>query len=301
MAKQQTALQKSNSSYNQASSETISNMEKDTKNETDILTDQESNAEQKEIVDEAKEAAEEYEKQATRSLFEDQFAVRKARIIKKKKVTGTDLDRLVKFIEENNMQNKKGYTKKALLSKIAGWKNISWKEVIQAAKDASSYPKAKYRLPLTYNNKAFNAAFKEVFLFNSTEGTREWRAKVKRMKKYQSYNTGGYTGEWSDGSRDGRLAMLHQKELVLNANDTQHILDAVDIVRDIVETLKGSSLTSSLGTLSSGRYFNNSNNPIEQRVSIEATFPNATSADEIERALLSLSDSAFQYAYKTRD
>ena len=95
--------------------------------------------------------------------------------------------------------------------------------------------------------------------------------------------------------------MLHQKELVLNANDTQHILDAVDIVRDIVETLKGSSLASSLGTLSSGRYFNNSNNPIEQRVSIEATFPNATSADEIERALLSLSDSAFQYAYKTRD
>ena len=95
--------------------------------------------------------------------------------------------------------------------------------------------------------------------------------------------------------------MLHQKELVLNANDTQHILDAVDIVRDIVETLKGSSLASSLGTLSSGRYLNNSNNPIEQRVSIEATFPNATNADEIERALLSLSDSAFQYAYKTRD
>jgi len=29
--------------------------------------------------------------------------------------------------------------------------------------------------------------------------------------------TGGYTGEWSN---DGRLAFLHQKELVLNAEDT---------------------------------------------------------------------------------
>jgi len=37
------------------------------------------------------------------------------------------------------------------------------------------------------------------------------------IQYYDSYDTGGYTGEWSN---DGRLAFLHQKELVLNAEDT---------------------------------------------------------------------------------
>ena len=39
---------------------------------------------------------------------------------------------------------------------------------------------------------------------------------------------------------------------------------------------------------------------IEQRVAITAEFPNANSADEIKQALLSLSDSAMQYAYRER-
>jgi hypothetical protein len=30
-------------------------------------------------------------------------------------------------------------------------------------------------------------------------------------------DTGGYTGDWGP---DGKIAMLHQKELVLNAEDT---------------------------------------------------------------------------------
>ena len=38
------------------------------------------------------------------------------------------------------------------------------------------------------------------------------------------YDTGGYTGDWSG---EGRLAMLHQKELVLNKKDTANMLDAV--------------------------------------------------------------------------
>ena len=41
---------------------------------------------------------------------------------------------------------------------------------------------------------------------------------------YYQFDTGGYTGEWGS---DGRIAMLHQKELVLNADDTQNLLNAV--------------------------------------------------------------------------
>ena len=46
----------------------------------------------------------------------------------------------------------------------------------------------------------------------------------------RSFDTGGYTGEWGP---EGRLAMLHQKEIVLNAHDTENFLAAIGIVRDI--------------------------------------------------------------------
>jgi len=44
-----------------------------------------------------------------------------------------------------------------------------------------------------------------------------------------------YTGEWDGGSerKNGRLAWLHQKELVLNAHDTENFLDAMNIVRQL--------------------------------------------------------------------
>ena len=40
-----------------------------------------------------------------------------------------------------------------------------------------------------------------------------------------TYDTGGYTGNWN--SSDGRLAVLHEKELVLNKNDTANMLKIV--------------------------------------------------------------------------
>jgi hypothetical protein len=42
-----------------------------------------------------------------------------------------------------------------------------------------------------------------------------------RVSDITGYDTGGYTGEWGP---EGRLAMLHQKEIVLNARDTENML-----------------------------------------------------------------------------
>ena len=50
------------------------------------------------------------------------------------------------------------------------------------------------------------------------------------MSSIKEFDTGGYTGSWGP---DGRLAMLHQKEIILNAHDTENFLKAVNIVRDI--------------------------------------------------------------------
>ena len=51
---------------------------------------------------------------------------------------------------------------------------------------------------------------------------------------YDKFDTGGYTGEWGG---EGRMAMLHEKEIVLNQTDTANILDAVAIVRGIGDML----------------------------------------------------------------
>jgi TP901 family phage tail tape measure protein len=45
-----------------------------------------------------------------------------------------------------------------------------------------------------------------------------------------SFATGGYTGEFGS---DGKLAILHQKELILNQMDTSNILKAVNLVRNL--------------------------------------------------------------------
>ena len=52
--------------------------------------------------------------------------------------------------------------------------------------------------------------------------------------KAQGYDTGGYTGVWGS---DGRWALLHQKELVLNQEDTSNILSAVGIIRHIIDSI----------------------------------------------------------------
>jgi hypothetical protein len=60
-------------------------------------------------------------------------------------------------------------------------------------------------------------------------GSADPEARYKKLlETYASYDTGGYTGEWGP---DGRIAMLHQKEIVLNAHDTENFLSAIEIVR----------------------------------------------------------------------
>lgn len=117
------------------------------------------------------------------------------------------------------------------------------------------------------------------------------------------YDTGGYTGSWSDGNSDaknGKLAYLHQKELVLNASDTENILKAVDIVRQMVQTLKNSAVTDVFSNIANSISAQSSGETVEQNVHITAEFPAANSAAEIESALLSLNERAIQYSFRKK-
>jgi len=66
--------------------------------------------------------------------------------------------------------------------------------------------------------------------------TYEAQKDKKKKKAITNLDTGGYTGSWGP---EGKLAFLHQKELVLNADDTRNMLDAVSILRNVVSNING--------------------------------------------------------------
>ena len=111
-----------------------------------------------------------------------------------------------------------------------------------------------------------------------------------------SFDTGGYTGDWGSSKR---MAFLHEKELVLNADDTKNILSAVDMIRSISKTID-------LNAIAAGSIFASPNSAykssfgsrdsLEQNVHIQAEFPNVSDHNEIEEALNNLVERAAQFA-----
>lgn len=132
------------------------------------------------------------------------------------------------------------------------------------------------------------------------------------ISQISGYNTGGYTGQWFNGSKDGRLAWLHQKELVLNEQDTPKILDAVKLVREmttgsiisdmqnrmnnLISNLENDLIGTYVGLEAAAASVYTNGQTLEQQVHIDATFPNVKDAKEIEAALNNLVNVASQYA-----
>lgn len=114
------------------------------------------------------------------------------------------------------------------------------------------------------------------------------------------FDTGGYTGDWL--GKAGKLALLHAKELVLNAKDTENILSAVDMVRQMSSI--GNSISSALSNMMLGltglgvnRYgsynnssMNNATNVFEIDMHVDGGNP-----EEIKRAILDLPNLAAQF------
>lgn len=120
-------------------------------------------------------------------------------------------------------------------------------------------------------------------------------AKAAKDQDIDSYDTGGYTGNWGNS---GKLAMLHSKELVLNANDTANMLTAVQITRAMLDTIDLNARQASfgLGNLVASGIKDEKDNTLKQEVSIVAQFPNVQDHNEIEEALSNLINRASQYA-----
>lgn len=127
------------------------------------------------------------------------------------------------------------------------------------------------------------------------QGRKASTQKAMNLYKQQfGFDTGGYTGRWGS---DGRLAMLHEKELVLNKEDTANMLDMVNTVRDMVTSIGSNGMLDKtiLSAANAAGMIGPTNTNLDQNVHIEASFPNVESHTEIETALNNLINSASQY------
>nr|DAG27273.1 MAG TPA: minor tail protein [Caudoviricetes sp.] len=114
------------------------------------------------------------------------------------------------------------------------------------------------------------------------------------IPKTSSFDTGGYTGSWG---ADGKFALLHEKELILNAEDTKNFLTAIDTVRQISDMIDLNALSSSGGLTSLfAAKASTSDRTLQQEVTIHAEFPNVEDKDQISAAFNDLVNLASQYA-----
>ena len=109
------------------------------------------------------------------------------------------------------------------------------------------------------------------------------------------FDTGGYTGTWGNV---GKVAVLHEKELILNEDDTSNFLSAIQVTRAMLETidLNAKQASMGVGNLVPSTVKDEMVQTLEQEVHITAEFPNVSDHNEVEEALKNLMNTASQYA-----
>ena len=175
----------------------------------------------------------------------------------------------------------------------------SWEEVkkksIEAAEAANDYLKKDEQSKLPQNAGTSTSVQSSNSISTKTgpaASAQSWNGAAAKVSTV-SFASGGYTGDWGDNN--GRIAVLHKKELILNKDDTVNMLNIIDKVREYVNVIN-SLMTSKI---SNGTTPQNTstivNEPVQQDIHIDANFPNVYNAKEIEEALNNLTNIASQY------
>lgn len=119
-----------------------------------------------------------------------------------------------------------------------------------------------------------------------------------------TFKSGGYTGSWGPS---GRLAIIHEKELILNQDDTNSLINIIREYGKLKSTnsmdilnLSFNDIITKFKSIINKINLNNQNQVAAQQVSIEASFPNVSVASEIEDAFNDLLNRAAQYASLNR-
>lgn len=131
-----------------------------------------------------------------------------------------------------------------------------------------------------------------------TQSPSQYFSNAASMSGITKLATGGYTGAWGS---EGKMAILHEKELILNKTDTENILNTVSMVRSLEQGLLGkiAGMLADLSNLGNNGYISNSTKNNSQSnnnvFNITAEFPNANDVTSIKEAILSLPNIVSQH------
>lgn len=173
------------------------------------------------------------------------------------------------------------------------------------AYDSRNMALKTYTFTVAHGTSRFSTAFLDQVRGLQRTAQMQWGNKYAGLAfvRMESYDTGGYTGDWGS---DGRLAVLHQKELVLNQEDTKNMLAAVQSIRELAPSMIAEMRARISGTaaasqsLFGSRYsgmrsaFDRKATELAQSVQINADFPGVRDAIEIKEALESLVQTSAQ-------
>ena len=140
------------------------------------------------------------------------------------------------------------------------------------------------------NHEKFVQNHGDVYDADWEKAKQSWQEFLDKYADAAQYDTGGYTGSWGS---EGRMAVLHEKENVFNAEDTERLLNAAQLLKTIDISAKtfaaglGNILLPQIGALAQ---------TLDQNVHIDASFPSVTDHNEIELAFDNLINKASQYA-----
>ena len=116
-----------------------------------------------------------------------------------------------------------------------------------------------------------------------------------------AFDSGGYTGSWG---LEGKLAMVHEKELILNEEDTENMFKTVSVVRDVAHLINDINMRASAHDIIppaiETHNINQGNKTLEQKIEIQANFPTASSTAEIEEAFKNIVNIATQKAFEAQ-
>ena len=132
----------------------------------------------------------------------------------------------------------------------------------------------------------------EGFEVVNVSSTKEGFNKDREALGLPTLATGGYTGSWGS---EGKLAVLHEKELVLNKYDTENMLDMVNTLRDIDWRAKLAELWDNIQERFITPIFGGKEQ-LDQNVHIEASFPGVSDRNEIQEAFNNLINTASQWS-----
>lgn len=226
-------------------------------------------------------------------------------------------DSTVKKLKDQLAKKIGGSEKLQKIKSAESYLNKYWSE--QSKKPKTSKGRTNRKENMKKYKKAYENIIKDVissknqkkYLFGKSLTKEEKKKILSRLSKRESaernnywkksnhefvqFKTGGYTGDW--GGQNGKLAMLHQKEIVLNKDDTKNLLASVDVIRGIVSSIDLQALSRQYGSNVSSQNLTNFNgNNLQQDVRISAEFPNVRDRNEIEAAFDNLVNRAAQYA-----